>query len=268
MAVFANHAHLMPKDFRPDAGVDDLLRLMEACGIDRAVCFAPFASQAQAAGIGDPNLWLAEQIEGREQLLGFGCLNPAATGSLEALPRMRDLGLRGVKLHPAHDAFDVLDPRALDFYAAAAELGLVLDFHTGVHRSPLRDWEMLKFDDLAWRVPQVHMILEHVGGVPFFNTALAIIANHGDENDPRVYAGCTTLFNPAVKLWHLGEEQVERLAHLVGNRALIYGLDFPYNTREVVCRELDIYQSLDLGPGGQEALLGGNLARLLGEPWR
>jgi predicted TIM-barrel fold metal-dependent hydrolase len=265
MRIFANHAHLMPPEAWPGAGVEDLLRLMEACGIERAVCFAPFADQARPAGIADPNRWLAEQIEGRPELIGFACLNPTLPESLAALPRLGELGLRGVKLHPAYNRFDVADPQAREFYAAASAQGWPLDFHTGVHASRLRHWEMNKFDDVAWDVPECRLILEHVGGVPFFYQALAVIGNHLGSAPVRVFAGMTTLLNPAIPLWYLGEERIERLAAMVGSRALIYGLDFPYNTVEVVQRELEIYRSANLGPGGQQALLGGNLAELLGE---
>lgn len=267
MRIFANHAHIMPPEAWPGAGVEDLLRLMEACDIERVVCFAPFAAQAESADIADPNRWLAEQIEGRAELVGYACLNPTLPESLEMLPRLGEMGLRGVKLHPAYDRFDVSDPRAQEFYAAAAARGLPLDFHTGVHASRLRDWEMNKFDDLVWEIPACRLILEHIGGVPFFYQALAVIGNHLGSGPVRVFAGLTTVLNPAIPLWYLGEERIERLAAMVGSRALIYGLDFPYNTVEVVKRELAIYRSVDLGPGGQEALLGGNLAALLGEAW-
>ncbi len=265
MAVFANHAHLKPAEIMPEATLDNLLRLMEECGLDRVVCFAPFAGPAVEVGITDPNRWLAEQIEGRPELLGFATFNPVAPESVPGLARARELGLRGVKLHPAVDQFDVCDPRAMEFYAAAAELGMPLDFHTGVHASRLRDWEMLKFDDLAWDVPQARIILEHMGSRPFFSRTLAVIGNHLHPEGPQVFAGATTCLNPDIPLWYLGAERIEEVARLLGKEVLIYGLDFPFNSAEVIRRELEMYRAMDLGEGGQEALLGGNLGRLLGE---
>ncbi len=267
MPIFANHAHIKPAEVMPDASVEDLLRLMDACEIERAVCFAPFAGEAAAVGIPDPNLWLTQQIADRPELLGFATCNPALPESLAALTRFVELGLRGLKLHPAVDRFDVCDPQAMEFYAAAAELALPLDFHTGVHASRLRDWEMLKFDDIAWEVPRGRMILEHMGSRPFFSRTLAVIGNHVHEAGPRVFAGATTCLNPAVPLWYLGDERLEEVARLLGKEVLIYGLDFPYNSIAVVKQELAMYRAMDLGEGGQEALFGGNLAKLLGETW-
>lgn len=266
MRIFANHAHVMPEAVNPQATVDSLLRFMEACGLERVVCFAPFARQAEEADIPDPNLWLAEQIEDREELFGFATFNPARPESLAALERVPELGLLGLKLHPAFDKFNVTDPRAWEFYAAATELGLPLDFHTGVHASRLRDSEMLKFDDLAWKVPQARLIIEHLGTLPFYYQALGIIGNN-NYKEKRLFAGITSVMNPEVRLWYLGPKRVQETAHLLGAEVMIYGLDFPYNSVEVIQRELEIFQTLDLGPGGQEALLGGNLARLLGIEW-
>lgn len=265
MRVFANHAHVKPASVMPEAGVDDLLRLMEECGIERAVCFAPFAGESARGGIEDPNAWLVEAIAGRPELLGFATFDPVAPGSPAGVKRAFEAGLRGVKLHPAVDKFDVCDPRAMEFYAAAAELEMPLDFHTGVHASRLRDWEMLKFDDVAWDVPEARIVLEHMGSRPFFSRTLAVIGNHLHEGGPRLFAGATTCMNPAVPLWYLGAERLEEVARLLGKEVLIYGLDFPYNSAAVIKRELEMYREMDLGEGGQEALLGGNLGRLLGE---
>ena len=265
MGIFANHAHVKPAEIMPEATLDHLLRLMEACEVERAVCFAPFTGEARQVGISDPNRWLAEQIEGRPELVGFATFDPVAPEALAGLAAARELGLRGVKLHPAVDDFDVTDPRALEFYRAAAELGMVLDFHTGVHASRLRNWEMLKFDDVAWEVPAARLILEHLGSRPFFSQALAVLGNHLDADGPQLLGGATTCLNPAVSLWYLGAERLEEVARLLGKEVLVYGLDFPYNSAEVVRRELELYRAMDLGEGGLEGLLGGNLARVLGE---
>ena len=42
MKIFANHAHVFPPELRPEGTVDRLLSMLDACGIEKAVCFAPF----------------------------------------------------------------------------------------------------------------------------------------------------------------------------------------------------------------------------------
>lgn len=54
-----NHAHIFPEHVRPEGSIASLLRLMDACGIERAVTFAPFYKQV-CATIDDPNRWAIE----------------------------------------------------------------------------------------------------------------------------------------------------------------------------------------------------------------
>ena len=58
--IFANHAHVFDAERRPDGTVDKLLKLMDACEISKAVCFAPFKGQTSDPDI-DPVEWLARK---------------------------------------------------------------------------------------------------------------------------------------------------------------------------------------------------------------
>ena len=40
--IFANHAHLFPKNTKPNGDIDTLKSIMDECGIEGAVCFSPF----------------------------------------------------------------------------------------------------------------------------------------------------------------------------------------------------------------------------------
>ena len=71
--IFANHAHVFPKEIRPEGTVEKLLELMDECGIGMAVCYPPFHDRFRESGFdGDPNDWLAEEIKGNERIIGFG----------------------------------------------------------------------------------------------------------------------------------------------------------------------------------------------------
>src|SRR5689334_1274687 len=68
--VLANHAHVFPASINPHGTTDRLLRLMDACGIEQAVCFAPFCHQCQGTEVDEPNRWLASAIARQPRLLG------------------------------------------------------------------------------------------------------------------------------------------------------------------------------------------------------
>jgi predicted TIM-barrel fold metal-dependent hydrolase len=266
MEIFANHAHVFPAEVRAEGSIESLLRLLDACGIARAVCFAPFRQQVEEAGYAEPNEWLVEAIADEPRLAGFAAINPTEDDSIARLERGREMGLLGVKLHPAYEKFDVLDQRALQFYAAAEQMGVPLDFHTGPHWHRISDYHPLKFDEIAYLHPKLTMILEHVGARPFFEDTLAVLGNNVRPNEPgRLFAGITSVLNKDLqKLWYLGIERVAELIWLFGDGVAIYGLDFPYNSVELVKDDIEQLSSLDLPEEGLAKLFGGNLERAIG----
>src|SRR5438045_6581477 len=134
--VLANHAHVFPAEMNPDGTIERLLKLLDACAIDQAVCFAPFPHQCGEHELSDPNVWLAEQLNRRrrdeDRLLGFGTIDFARSDLPGQVRHISELGLKGIKLHPNAQEFDILSPRLFELYAAAQEQQLVLAFHTGV----------------------------------------------------------------------------------------------------------------------------------------
>ena len=77
MDIFANHAHVFPREVRPEGSIEALLRLMDKCQIKRAVAFAPFIDQVKDLGI-DPNEWLAQELEKHDNICGFGTIDQTA----------------------------------------------------------------------------------------------------------------------------------------------------------------------------------------------
>ena len=154
MEIFANHAHVFPDDVRPEGSIDALLRLLDECEIVRAVCFAPHRSKMIDHGYPEPNEWLVEAIAEEPRLVAFACIRPVDDDAVERLEAAVAMGLRGCKIHPATDKFDILDDRAMDFYAAAEELGVVLDFHTGPHWYRIKHYHPLGFDEICWKYPK------------------------------------------------------------------------------------------------------------------
>lgn len=265
--VFANHAHVFPEAINPDATIDRLLRMMDACEIEQAVCFAPFPHQAAGHGI-EPNAWLAGALSDQPRLIGFGTIDPTRDDTAAQVARCADLGMLGLKLHPNAQKFDILSDRPLDAYAEAQKRKLFLSFHTGVHRFRLLPTALLRFDEIAWKFPDLRFSLEHVGGYHFFNEALAVIFNHvpppWEKGKCNVFAGLTSVFTTDHnRFWHLSDERLLELAAQVGVEQLIFGLDFPYNLEKATSTGLETIRRL-FDPAAQALILGGNLRRELG----
>ena len=272
--VFANHAHVFPASVNPDGTIDPLLKLLDACGIAEAVCFAPFPHQCADAC--EPNGWLAGELARRRRLYGFGTVDltrkyvcaPVA----DQVAKAADLGLKGLKMHPNAQEFDILAPAALEAYAAAEQHGLFITFHSGVHHYRLKHYEVTKFDEVAEQFPRLRFSMEHVGGYSYFADALAVIVNRipfppVPGRRCMVYGGLTSVFTPDYcRFWYMPRERLlEAVAQATADQ-LIFGLDFPYNQEANTRLALDTLRGLGLPPEQLAKILGGNLREALGMP--
>lgn len=235
-----------------------LLHHMDFCGIDKAVVFPPFACQMNG-NMREANLWALRQIKGQDRLIPFATINPVAPDAKDVLKMVVDQGIAGAKVHPSIDVFDITEPKAMSFYAEAARLKFILDFHTGPHGSKLSLSDPVKFDTIAWEFPELKLIFEHVGGRTYFEIFLAILSNHGE----RTFAGIASILNRKT-LWYLGPEKILDMVRIIGPERLIYGLDFPWNSPEQNRDEIAVIRKLGLPEDEQEKILGGNLIKLLG----
>ena len=268
-SVFAHHAHVFPESVNPNGTADRLLRLMDECGIDAAVCFAPFAHQLDGTGL-HPVSWLATELKHRPRLHGFGTVDMRRPDIAEQVRRIADAGFRGIKVHPNAQEFDMLGDAALRLYAAAQELDLFLTFHSGVHHYRIRHYNVLGFDEIAYNFPRLRLSLEHVGGYSFFGEALAVIVNNipfppRPDRRPRVFGGLTSVFTPHYnRMWYMPPDRLAEAVAQAGAEQLIFGLDFPYNLEDNTKLALQTLRGLGLSPTDLALILGGNLRRELG----
>lgn len=266
--VFAHHAHVFPESVRADGTIDRLLKLLDECGIEGAVCFAPFSFQVRHASL-HPNRWLAGELAAHRRLVGFGTVDFARHDIKDQVRESADLGFRGIKVHPNAQEFDVLAPKAMEVYAAAEELKLFLTFHTGIHHSRLKDSSLLKFDEVARQFPRLRFSMEHMGGYHFFNEALAVLANHypppWENSRCPIFAGLTSVFTQHQnRLWYLRPDQIREIILQTSAEQAIFGLDFPYNLERETKMGLEVIRGLGLSESDCEKILGGNLRRELG----
>lgn len=270
--VFAHHAHVFPAEIRPDGTLANLLASMDRFGLDQAVCFPPFPYHMAKAKLGNANDWLASAIEGHaDRLTAFGTVDPESRAAPDEVRKLAGMGIRGIKLHPAAQDFAIDSPLARPFYEAAAEAGMILTFHTGVHSAPIERTRPSLIDSLLFAYRGIKVTLEHVGGRAFRQEAVGVIQNHATAAGPdapgRAYGGLTSVLAVARNHpWRLSPREAMDLVADTGAELLVFGLDFPFNPPEHFGRLLREIRSLPLPLRQRELILGGNLARLLQEP--
>lgn len=260
--IFSNHAHIFPKELRPDGSVDSLMKFLDECEIDKTVAFAPFSDRFHEGGFeGSPNTWLAGQIKGNDRLVGFGTVD--FTQNLrDEVDRIADLGFKGIKLHPPYQEFVIDGPEAFQVYERAQELGLFVSFHSGMHWHRLRENRVILFDEVAWNFPDLKFSMEHIGGYHFFREALAVMCNNSRRGG-NVFAGWTSVTYKKGDAWALTDEELETVIYQTGENNSIFGLDFPYAKPDKIKADIERIKKLDISEECKEKILGKTLENVL-----
>ncbi len=260
--IFLHHAHLFPEE---RARLDKLKETMDYCSIDKAVAFAPLKPEMVTdAGLDmGVNEWLYREIKHDDNIVGFGAIDFSKGNFKDQVEEIYQYGFKGIKLHPAFQKFDMMGKEAYEVYAAAEERGLFLTFHTGLHWYRLSHYQLLYFDDIAWDFPNIRFSMEHMGGYSFFKDALAVMCNTSRSGE-RAFAGLTSVDDSkGVGTWSLTNEQIKDILFQTGDRRTIAGMDFPYNKKEGILRDINRIKNLDIPEESKSLILGGNLERIL-----
>lgn len=271
--IFANHAHLFPKNTKPNGDIDCLKALLDECEIEGAVCFSPFWHQmdmyAHTTGQ-NPCEWVADALKNEPNLVGFGTVDFDKNYLKDQVKKIKDLGLYGIKIHPAAQEVKIDSPELFEVYEEAEKQGLFISFHTGLHWHRISDYQMLLFDEVAYNFPKLRFSMEHIGGYSFFREALLIMNNNSRSEIPHVYAGWTSIAmetdeigNTRQGAWSLTDDDLCTLVHQAGYKTSIFGLDTPYKGIEQTQQAIDRIKNLPITEEAKRGILGENLKRVL-----
>ena len=190
MQAIDMHVHVPRQPGLPEMGVEESLRRYfrlqsGPVGVDEmaakyrewdilGVIFSVDA-ETSTGEAPDTNDYVAGIVQSYpEQFVGLATVDPwKGQWAVQELERsVRDLGLRGLKLHPIHQAFFPNDTRFYPLYEKCAELQVPVLFHTGFAAAgagaPGGSGFKLKFsapipgiDDVAADFPQLTIIMAH-----------------------------------------------------------------------------------------------------------
>lgn len=229
-----------------DGTIAGLLKEMERCGVDRAVVANIATKPTQQTNI---NHWAAGLDQ--EKLIPFGSIHPDAEDWKPELQRIANLGLKGVKLHPDYQGFEVDEPKLYPVYEEISRLGLVLLVHAGydpvspnhIHARPEASAKVVR------DFPDLKLVLAHMGGCALWDD----VEKHLIGRD--VYLDLA--FTADV----LDEGQLWRMINAHGVDRILFGSDLPWHSPE---KELQVLDRLDLHHYEKEMIRSGNAMRLLG----
>ena len=238
---------------------------MARAGVDRSVVMPVATSPRQVPHVNDASARMNE-LGAQTGVLSFGCMHPDFDGWKEELARVRDLGLKGIKLHPQYQDTDFDDPRYLRILDRCGELGLVVLTHAGL------DIGMPGKDNCApemvarvlAQVGPVKLVLAHMGGWRQWDRVEALLPGTGVYLDTSFSLGEITPlddghYRPG-DLPLLDEAAFLRMVRRFGPDRILFGTDSPWDSQAGALARL---RALPLEPKELDAILGGNALRLL-----
>jgi len=224
--------------------IRDLKEKMDKADVKKSVLASIATRIPQVPSI---NNWLLSQRSDR--FIPFAALHPDDPDRFKEILRVKELGFKGVKLHPNYQEFFPDEPRIIDLVRAIADARLILLLHGGV------DWayEEVKASPnriarLMEAVPSLSLIIAHFGGFEMWSEVETTLA------------GSSAFFDISFTLPFIKEEDFLRIARKHGVHRLLFGSDYPWADPGEQRALLDQY---DLSEGEKEAILHLNAEKLL-----
>lgn len=181
--------------------------------------------------LGFDSKYLEAQIT-HEQVAGYICKDPAKYlgvagidpmrgDAVRSLERARELGLVGVTVSPAAQAFHPCDTQAMELYEACAALKMPILFESATllaRDAKLEFAQPYLLDEVARTFPELKIVVSALGD-PWVHQCLTLIDKH-----PTVYADLSDL---ATRPWQLYNALI--LAHQQGATGrILFGSNFPF----------------------------------------
>lgn len=222
-----------------------LLRSTKEAGISLSVALPAVTKVSQVESV---NRFAAQYQD--KAVISFGGIHPACENYKEILRQVKELGMKGIKLHPDYQDIYFNDIRYKRLIAYASELGLTVVVHAGedpkspddVHCTP----QMAR--ELILDVEPEKLVLAHMGGNELW-----------DEVE-RELVGMDVYFDTGVVLGRMSEEQFVRMVKNHGADKILFATDSPWAGQK---ESVDILSKMPLSREEKELIFSGNARRLL-----
>lgn len=224
--------------------VEGLKDLMARQGVDKAVVLNIATNATQQRNV---NNFAAEINKGN--IISFGSVFPDSPDCLEELERIKDLGLKGVKLHPDYQSFNVDDEKMKPIYKKISQLGLITIFHAGFDygfappygATPDKMEKALKWFDSP-------VIAAHWGGIDCGEAVLKHLC------------GKDIYFDTSFGYGNMPKYYAQKILDTHSADKMLFGTDTPWHTASM---ELTLLKSLNISDEDFEKITHKNAEKLL-----
>ncbi|MDY3928251.1 MAG: amidohydrolase family protein [Clostridia bacterium] len=229
-----------------DGTLSDIKASMQKNDITYSVIMPIATKTTQAPSINA----FAASINGKDNIISFGSVHPLQEDYEEELSKIKELGLKGIKLHPEYQGFFIDSPESLKILKKAEELGLLVMLHTGedkgiappVHCPPERLRNALN------HLSGNNIIAAHMGGYNRWEEVLEYLC------DTPIY------LDTSYSVGRMSDELALEIFSKHGTDKILFGSDSPWQDQGDTVKAL---KKLGLDKDTENNILYNNGAKLL-----
>ena len=229
-----------------NGSLGELLTAGADAGVDYFVVQSVATNPGYVASI---NRYIAEAVgHSGGRLIGLGALHPDSADIAGDVQNIKELGLKGVKLHADIQQIAINDPRCYKIYEILEAEGLPVLMHTGDFRYKFSNPENLI--PVLNTFKKLTVVGAHYGGWSVWEEAAQKLAHY--EN---LYVDTSSTFG------FTGLDFIRTLLTKYDTHRVLFGVDYPmWNLKT----ELDALFSLKLSKADYQKILCENCARVYG----
>lgn len=210
------HAHLGPTGIMhiPSNNANDMVRMMDKCGIEKTV-FSPVIGLDADMIVGN-DVMLESIHDHRGRLYGACFVNGHYPElSIDELERCFSIekDVKMIKIHPIMSRCSMKDNRMRKIYDFASKRKLLILVHTWLDDDPYGNQDI--FAEVAIDYPDINWIMGHSGG-PF-----------GSYHAVEIVKECNNIFLD-LTLSMCPAQQIEYFVKEVGSERILFGTDNPF----------------------------------------
>lgn len=231
---------------RHNGTVSQLLDLYKEAGISRGCVHSVAITPHSVDSI---NRFIAGAVrEHPETLTGYGSIHPGCEDLPGLIRQVKELGLKGLKIHPDMQRFALDSPESMNMFAAIeGELPIII--HTGDYRYKYSGPRQMK--RVLDAFPKLVCVCAHLGGWSEWDEACEILT--GYEN---------AYVDTSSSLYALSPEKARKIVRCFSRERVLFGTDYPmWNPAE----ELERFHQMKLTEKEEEQILCLNARDLLNE---
>lgn len=252
------HAHIFPEkiaekavasigkfyglEMSEDGSPESLIKNGSKIGVTKYLVFSTATTPSQVEAI---NSYIADEVNKHPEFVGFGTIHRDVENPEQVIESIISLGLKGIKLHPDFQHFNIDDEKMYRIYEIIAGR-LPVYFHTSDSRYPYSEPERLA--RVAKDFPKMRVIGAHFGGYSLWDR---IGCYDGLGN---VY------FDTSSSLFTLDKSTVIGFINRFGREKFFFGTDYPMWDH---VEELNRFLSIGLDDKTNEMILYKNAENFL-----